>query len=120
MFVCPVFDDDELCDLIAFDPSIPDKWYFRLGELPLLGSDALSGQFLGSLLHVYRTPLRWLQEGCDGVVLFDLNRAFVDIVGAPYGLAGEDDAHTDELRRMMTETVLCRLPRYLVREGKAE
>lgn len=117
--IVPVMDGDELCDLLAFDPREPEKWFVRLGDEPLLGASALSNQLLGKPLHIFKTPLSWLQGGCDGVVLLDLNRAFVDLVTAPNGLVGEDGAHTDELRRMITETAMRRLPRFLVRQREA-
>lgn len=104
---------------MAFNPNEPEKWWMRTGGAPLLGAGALSDQLLGKPLHVYRTPLSWLKGGCDGVVLLDLSRAFVDLVTAPNGLVGEDGAHTDELRRMITETTMRRLPRFLVRQREA-
>lgn len=117
--VIPVMYDDELVDLLAFDARRPSDWFMRLGGEPLLGAGALADQLLEKPLHVYRTPLSWLQAGCDGVVILDLNRAFADLVTAPNGLVGEDDAHTDELRRIMTETARRRLPRFLVRLREA-
>lgn len=117
--IVPVMDGDELVDLIAFDPRRPTEWFARLDSEPLLGASALSDQLLGKPLHIFWSPLTWLQASCDGVVILDFNRAFADLVTAPNGLVGEDDAHTDELRRVMTETALCRLPRFLVRQREA-
>lgn len=81
--------DWELEDILAFNPNEPEKWWMRTGGAPLLGAGALSDQLLGKPLHVYRTPLSWLKGGCDGVVLLDLNRAFVDLVTAPNGLSAK-------------------------------
>lgn len=117
--VVPVMDDDELVDLLAFDPRRKSEWFVRLGSEPLLGASALSEQLLGKPLHIFRSPLTWLQASCDGIVILDINWAFIDLTTAPHGIVGEDDAHTDELRRFMTETALCRLPRFLVRQREA-
>lgn len=114
--ILPIFDSDELVDLLAFDPREPERWLLRLGGEPLLGRYALSDQLLGKPLHVYRTPLSWLKAGCDGVVILDPIRSYIDLATAQYGVAGENDAHTNELRRTLTETALHRLPRFLVRD----
>ena len=113
--VIPVMDDDELADLIAFDVRRPAEWFVRLGGEPLLGASALADQLLEKPLHIFKTPLSWFRAGCDGVVILEPNRAFLDLATAPHGLVGEDDAHTDELRQMMTNTAARRLPRFLRR-----
>jgi hypothetical protein len=117
--IVPVMNGDELVDLIAFDPRQPAEWFVRLGGEPLLGAGALADQLLEKPLHIFKTPLSWLQGGCAGVVVADQTRAFVDLATSPNGLVGEDDAHTDELRQVMTETALRRLPRFLVRQREA-
>ena len=119
VIIVPILDGDELCDLLCFDLDRPAEWFVRLGGEPLLGACALSDQLLGKPLHIYRTPLSWLRAGCDGVVILDPNRAYIDLVTAQYGLVGEDEAHTDELRRIMTETAMRRLPRFLIRDEAA-
>lgn len=113
--IMPVIDIDELVDLLAFDPRTPGVWFQRIGGERLLGSDALLGQLLGNPLRVYRTPLSWLGRQREGVVIFDIARAFIDLKTAPNGIVGEDDEHTNELRRSMTQTALGRLPRFLTR-----
>lgn len=113
--ILPVIDVDELVELVAFDPRTPEKWFQRLGGEQLLGGDALANQLLNKPLRIFRTPLSWMKGRCDGVVLFDIDRAFIDLKTAPNGIVGEDDAHTDEARRAMTQTALGRLPRFLTR-----
>ena len=100
--IVPVIDVDELVDLIAFDPSNPEIWRYRIGGERLLDGNALGDQLLGKPLQVFRTPLSWLQGRCAGIVLFDLGRAYIDLETAPNGIIGEDDVHTDEVRRAMT------------------
>ena len=48
-------------------------------------------------------------------VILDLNRAFIDVVTAPNGIVGEDDNHTEELRRILAETPLHNMPLFLRR-----
>ena len=113
--IVAVIDVDELVDLLAFDPSKPEKWWYRQGGERLLDGDALGDQLLGKPLHIFRSPLSWLKGRCAGVVIFDIERAFFDLRTAPNGIIGEDDTHTEELRRMMTDTAVRRLPRFLRR-----
>ena len=113
--IVPVIDVDELVDLIAFDPSKPEKWWYRVGGEHLLDGDALGDQLLGKPLHIFKTPLSWLIGGCGGVVVFDIERAFFDLRTAPNGIIGEDDIHTEELRRAMAKAALRNMPRFLRR-----
>lgn len=113
--IVPMIDVDELVDLLAFNPREPEKWWFRDGAERLLDGDALGDQLLGKVLKVFRTPLSWLQGRCAGVVIFDTNRAFIDLVSAPNGIVGEDDIHTEELRRKMSATALRNMQRFLRR-----
>ena len=119
MVICPVMAGDELADLLAFDPRAPNQWWCRLGGEPLLGTGALADQLTGQPLHVYRTPLSWLQHGCDGVVPLDFNRASIDLITAQNGIVAEDDAHVSELRRALTEAAQRRLPDIYLRRREA-
>ena len=113
--IVPVIDVDELVDLLAFNPREPEKWWFRDGAERLLNGGALGDQLMDNHLRVFRTPLEWLKGGCAGVVIFNLNHAFIDLVTAPYGVIGDDDEHTEELRRTMSVVALRNLPRFLKR-----
>ena len=113
--IVPVIAGDDVVDLLAFDPSKPEEWWYRIGGERLLDGDALGDQLLGKPLQIYRTPLNWLKGRCDGVVIFDTNRAFIDLATAPNGVVGEDDEHTEELRRTMSATAQRNLPVFLKR-----
>ena len=115
--IVPVIDCHErsIVDLLAFSSDEPNKWLFRIGSERLLDGDALGDQHLGKPLHIFRTPLSWLKCRCAGVVIFDIERAFIDLKTAPNGIVGEDDDHTDEIRRAMTKIALGQLPRFLTR-----
>ncbi len=113
--IVPAIDVDELVDLLAFDPSRPEQWWYRIGGERLLDGDALGNQLMHNHLHVFRTPLEWLKGGCAGVVIFNLDHAFIDLVTAPNGVIGDSDEHTEELRRIMRAAALRNLPRFLKR-----
>ena len=115
--IVPVIDCHErsIVDLLAFSSDEPNKWLFRIGSEHLLDGDALGDQLLGRPLHIFRTPLSWLKGRCAGVVIFDIERAFFDLRTAPNGIIGEDDAHTEALRRAMAKAALRNMPRFLRR-----
>lgn len=117
--IVPLVDFGELIDLIAFDPRDPTKWWFRLGGEPLLGASALAEQLISQRLHVYRTPLSWLQHGCDGVVPLDFNRAAIGLITAQNGIVAEDDAHVSELHRALTNAAQWRLPDIYLQKREA-
>ena len=53
--IVPILDGDELCDLLAFDPRQPEKWWLRYGSSHFLGGDNI---FCWSApISVWRTPL---------------------------------------------------------------
>ncbi|MCZ6763734.1 MAG: hypothetical protein O7C63_02235, partial [Alphaproteobacteria bacterium] len=115
--IVPVIDCHErsIVDLLAFDPDEPNKWWFRIGSERLLDGDAHGDQHLGKPLQIFRTPLSWLKGRCAGVVIFDIERAFIDLKTVPNGIVGEDDEHTAEIRRAMAKIALGQLPRFLTR-----
>ena len=59
----PVFD------ALAFFPDKPDHWFLRIGHALVLGGVNLRvarSPYAIDPLRVFRTPLSWLQAGCDG------------------------------------------------------
>lgn len=117
--ILPIFDGDEIFDLLAFDPREPNRWWCRLGGEPMLGASALSNQLLGQRLHVYRNPMSWLQHDCDGIVALDFNRASIDLITAQNGLVAEDDAHVNELYQALNDAAQWRIPDIYLRRRDA-
>ena len=61
---------DGLADLVAFRPSLPGRWWRRLGAVPVLGEENMR-RFQVDPLRVCATPLDWLRGGGRGVVIID-------------------------------------------------
>ena len=53
----------------------------------------------GRPLRLFRTPLTWLQAGCDGAVPLDLRRAACRLRDIDGPLAAEDPRHAADLRK---------------------
>ena len=61
---------DTLDDLIAFNPAEPGRWWRRLGDVQVLGSENIAPEPVFPL-RLYDTPLSWLQAGARGVCVID-------------------------------------------------
>lgn len=83
--IVPIFDGDELWDIIAFDPRQPEVWRHRIGGEPLLGINWLANADHKTVVPVFANPLAWLQAGCAGVVILDKSKSFddLDLYGLP-------------------------------------
>ena len=89
-------------DLVAWPVNDPAAFVTAMG--PNDGADSLGPQWMvkrrGAPLVVHRTPLRWLQSGCEGCVpLKPGARHWLDRAGGP--LIAEDLEHGRELRDML-------------------
>ncbi len=59
-----------LCDLIAWRPAEPGRWWYRWGcDTPALGDEYVEDAHALGPLYCHRTPLDWLRSGCVGTVL---------------------------------------------------
>ncbi len=76
----PVFDGDfpvadsleqmALCDLVAWLPSKPARWWLRTGAATLLGRQHLVWARQDQTpLSVFATPRAWVESGGDGICL---------------------------------------------------
>lgn len=82
--IVPIFDDDELVDLVAFDPRQPEVWWCRIGTEPLLGINWLANVDPTTPVRIFAHPLDWLRAGGAGVVILDKSKSFYDM--SLYGL----------------------------------
>ena len=80
----PIFDGDELWDIIAFDPRQPEVWRCRIGGEPLLGINWLAFAGPKTIVSIFATPLDWLRAACQGVVILDKSKSFAEL--SLYGL----------------------------------
>lgn len=106
-------------DLVAFRPAQPDHWYLRLGLARWLGEWELGRRCVfepvhivppiladygptGAPLRVFRNPLEWLQQRCDGCVPL-CREAYGDFLELYLGveLQVSDQRHAVEIRRRM-------------------
>jgi hypothetical protein len=89
-------------DLVAWPIDDPGQFSTAMGVND--GADVLAPQNMvqrgGKPLRIHRTPLKWLQAGCDGCVLLKSGaRHWLRRAGGPY--ACEDVAHGHDIRDML-------------------
>jgi hypothetical protein len=100
-----LFDDcreQVTADLVAWPLNDPDAFVTAMG--PNDGADILGPQWMvhrrGAPLMVHRTPLRWLQAGCEGCVLLKPGALhWLHKAGGPF--IAEDLEHGRELRDLL-------------------
>ncbi len=71
-----------LCDLIAWRPKEPEKWYYLTGDYPaFLGRIwAEEATFIHDTLNLFSTPLNWLRSDGNGSVVLDWSLARPDFL----------------------------------------
>ncbi|MFZ5675869.1 MAG: hypothetical protein ACOZAM_23175 [Pseudomonadota bacterium] len=92
-------DDETAIDVCAWPIGNPDTF------ATMLGADALgiarvvnpATWALGGVLSVHRTPLRWLQAGCQGCCVLDHRYVSVWLGGVPGAIQAEDIEHARQL-----------------------
>lgn len=96
-------DAETIEDLVCWPLERPDKFATALGRARGLGIDQARNpaSFVGSPLQVHRTPLRWLQNQCQGVVILEPVSAVLWLGDAIGAIAGEDLDHAREIGRLL-------------------
>lgn len=92
-------DDETTVDLCAWPVDNPDTFATLLGA-EALGMAAVSNVAtwaMGGVLRVHRTPLRWLQAGCQGCCILDHRYVSVWLGGVPGAIQAEDMEHAWQL-----------------------
>ena len=90
-------------DLIAWPLDAPDRFARLFGDALLLGFDRVTNPasyFGGAHLQLYKTPLAWLQAGCNGAVIIDPHGAPLVLRGALGRVAGEDIHHARAIQKL--------------------
>ena len=94
-------------DLVAFDPRNPNQWWLRTGYAAALNAVALdiSSRTIWASdadppLRLFRNPLSWLRNECNGVVILDRKRTRTLLASVPRILP-EDDVHAHELHGLL-------------------
>ena len=92
-------------DLVAWPIDAPGRFATMFGRVPMLGEGAVQNPatyFLGRPLRLYRTPLAWLQAGCEGAACILDPRAAAWRLLDPLGPIACDDArHQREVRTLL-------------------
>jgi hypothetical protein len=101
-FVCEVFGaDGETCvDLVAWPVSNPGRVLTMFGRAVLIGEWMARSAFTYSFdrpLAMHRTPLEWLQAGCEGAAIVEATKAGRVLGDLPGPIAGRDLNHAREL-----------------------
>ena len=89
------FDCDHLVDVVAADIKNP-KRFARLERRAWCIDQHFDWWNVGDPLTVWRNPLTWLQNGGDGVVIFDFEEAHWQLPDRT--LIPEDDTHGRQIR----------------------
>lgn len=110
--------DGGIEDILAFQPKQPDKWWLLKGQAHWLGGWELGTRLVGcpsflarpdltqhfgrtdDALHIYQTPLDWLQNHCDGAVPL-CRQAFVDLANVKAPLTFDSHQHMTHSRDAM-------------------
>lgn len=105
-FVCEAMgaDGETITDLIAWRldrPGEPVSMFGRCGLVGLWQANAPGTYFMGGRLRLHRTPLAWLQSGCDGASIVDRSIAGRELIGVPGRIEAEDKAHGRELAALL-------------------
>ncbi len=115
-------DASPVYDLVAFIPSLPDKWFLRVGDGIVLGHrniDKARPSIHGrEPLEVFSTPLAWLQNGCRGVVFLQTGPIIRTYV---WGLGVQLIADTPELAKTLYDSLNApfpELPKVCLREER--
>ena len=104
--VCEVLgqDGETVVDLAAWPQANPAHVATALGVGPAFGLwqiDNPASFIGGAALRVWRTPLRWLQAGCQGCCVLNRRWGGNLLAQAPGPILAEDLAHGRDLRRLM-------------------
>lgn len=97
-------DNETVEDLVAWpvdDPSHVRRMFGRCDTLGAWNIASAGTYALGAPLRVWRTPLRWLQEGGTGCVVLDTPAAARRLAEAPGRISGEDREHSAELASLV-------------------
>lgn len=97
-------DGETVIDIAAWSLTDPTRWRTAIGAAVALGETVAwnpSTYAFGRPLRLFRTPLRWLQAGCDGACILDTKRAARWLQDVPSStVAAADDGHAIELETL--------------------
>jgi len=101
-FVVADVDAETPIDILAFSARDPSMFGTLLRQAALLGADRdldPASYYGDKPCPLWRSPLRWLQEGCEGAVVLAPIPAATVLARAPGMLAAEDIQHARQLTK---------------------
>ncbi|WP_131113673.1 hypothetical protein [Lichenihabitans psoromatis] len=100
-------DAESVTDIVAWPVDDPNCVLTMFGT-SVLGEAAAANPstfFDNRPLRLFRSPLGWLQAGCDGAVILDLPRAARWLRDIDGRLAAEDTAHALQIEMALLATI---------------
>lgn len=103
--VCEAYDADgeTVIDLVAWPVDRPQYVMTMFGRCGLLGlwhAENPATYIFDAPCQMFRTPLRWLQHGCQGAAVVTPSVAARILIDLPGNIAGEDGGHAHELKKL--------------------
>jgi len=91
-----------IIDLVAWHPRFPTRWALRTGLATWLGS--IPPQYMRPApVCVWRTPVRWLQADCVGLVLLTHERVEnFRLLSGCHAIEAEDRPHKRQLEHLLS------------------
>ena len=108
-------DCESVEDIVAWPVGDPELVLTACGIATVLGEAHAANPAtfaLGQPLRLFRTPLAWLQAGCQGAVVLDYQRGARWLRDLDGPIAAEDEAHAAHIREAIIATL--RLTRIMV------
>jgi len=107
--IVPVFEHEELVDLVAFTSAKPMAWLLRLGTGWSLGLlDGLERHIWEQEVRLWASPLDWLRADRDGLCVLDWSAPEVLELARLPSISCQDIRLAERLRSALSHP--CRLP----------
>ena len=101
--ILPVFENDELVDLVAFTSDQPLAWLLRLGTGWSLGLlDGFERHSWEVEVRLWASPLDWLQADCDGLCILDWSASEVLELARLPSIRCQDKPLAERLREALS------------------
>jgi hypothetical protein len=105
-FVCECYaaDGETVTDVVAWRLDAPERPMTMFGRCGLLGlwqANAPGTYFMSGTLVLHRSPLLWLQAGCNGAAIVDRHMAGRQLLDIPGRISAEDKAHGREIAALL-------------------
>lgn len=115
--ILPVYEEEELVDLCAFQSRNPTKWLLRVGSGWALGLEhGLGRHTCGDPVPLAVSPLEWLQRGAEGLCVLDWSAPEVHYLNDIDHIVCSSDRLSKHLRAALSKPV--RFPKISIEEAR--